>query len=50
MSYQLLIFHLILEVFLIGCGRGLSIYCDSEKKQLKKKTIKQTTTSHMLLL
>ena len=32
MSYQLLIFHLILVVFLIGCGRGLSSYCDSEKK------------------
>ena len=50
MSYQLLIFHLILVVFLIGCGRGLSIYCDSEKKQHKQKTIKQTTTSHMILL
>ena len=50
MSYQLLIFHLILVVFLIGCGRGLSSYCGSEKKQLKQKAIKQTTISHMILL
>ena len=40
MSYQLLIFHLILVVFSTGCVRGLSSYCDSEKKKLNKKTIK----------
>ena len=33
MSYQLLIFHLILVVFLTGCVRGLSSYCDSKKKE-----------------
>jgi hypothetical protein len=33
MSYQLLIFHLILVVFSTGCKKGLSIYCDSEKKE-----------------
>ena len=42
MSYQLLIFHLILVVFSTGCVRGLSSYCDYEKKILKQKTIKQT--------
>ena len=44
MSYQLLIFHLILVVFLVGCGRGISSYCDYKKKQLKQKTIKQIIT------
>jgi hypothetical protein len=33
MSYQLLIFQLILIAFSTGCARGLSSYCDSEKKE-----------------
>ena len=33
MSYQILIFHLILVVFSTGCKKGLSSYCDSEKKE-----------------
>ena len=48
MSYQILIFHLILVVFSTGCKKGLSSYCDSEKKKLKQKTIKQTITIYKI--
>ena len=37
MSYQLLIFQLILIAFSTGYVRGISSYCDSEKSNLNKK-------------